>query len=229
MSSLNDVSYEVFFGFAPRKGPRAMPLTLDFSAASSVEVDLMLAQTEDRLEWVQSVYVDNSANTASVSITSAITGQTLTWGAGYQGYLPFMCPNHPKFTATSSGGVAVDIHLLTFPVPAFLWNDGTQSGTVLVRDAGSDGTDYSSAAASVAANLLLTIPANANRNEVWVQNQSASQIQVVVDNGVSGGTVILLEGGGANTQGADWSSTTHKGRVRVFAGSAGLQVGAREW
>ena len=99
-----------------------------------------------------------------------------------------------------------------------------------IRHAGGTGANYSvnPAAIPIATYVLLTtIPANPQRVSVEVQNQSASTIQVVRDDG--GGqeqvTTLLAPGGGAGSQGATWHSLTFKGRVRVY-GPTGSQVSA---
>ena len=73
---------------------------------------------------------------------------------------------------------------------------------------------------------LVTIPATAGRAYVEVQNQSANQLQLVRDDGNGNNvTSILLAGTGAGQQGGGWSSSTFKGRVRVY-GPAGSQIAA---
>jgi len=83
--------------------------------------------------------------------------------------------------------------------------------------------------------VLATIPANAARVGFYVQNQSASQLQVVLDQDNTGTdyTVILVDpGNGANGQGADWSMAQagirHSARIRV-CGTANAQFAAREY
>lgn len=91
--------------------------------------------------------------------------------------------------------------------------------------------DYSANAAAVpivGLVLLATVPVTGHRSVVEVQNQSAGTIQVVRDDGAgTAGTVssILLAGSGAGAQGGGWSSTTFKGRIRVY-GASGAQVSA---
>ena len=104
------------------------------------------------------------------------------------------------------------------------------SGRQLVVQGGGSGTDYSAnsgAPAATAGNLLLTIPATANRAFVEVQNQSSGTISLIRDDGAGNNqTLILLApGAGAGSQGGGWSSGTFKGRVRIY-GPAGAQVAA---
>lgn len=83
--------------------------------------------------------------------------------------------------------------------------------------------------------VLATIPANAARVGLYVQNQAASQLQVVLDQDNTGAdyTVILVDSGnGANGQGADWSMAQagirHVARIRI-CGTSGAQFAAREY
>lgn len=99
-----------------------------------------------------------------------------------------------------------------------------------IRHAGGTGANFSANASAIPVAgfaLLTTVPANPQRVSVEVQNQSASVIQVVRDDGADNErvTTLLATGGSAGTPGAQWFSLTFKGRVRVY-GPAGSQVSA---
>lgn len=106
-------------------------------------------------------------------------------------------------------------------------------GLVDVEYPAGMGNDWSGSAAAVGT-VLATIPANYCRRGFYIQNQSANQIQVVLDDGASGTPTIVLiaAGGGVNQQGGDWSFTQagirHVGRIRI-CGTVGTQFGAREY
>ena len=104
-----------------------------------------------------------------------------------------------------------------------------QSGGV--SGSGSTGHDYSANGATIplaGTVLLATVPVNAARFYVAVQNQSAGSIQVVRDDGAGANqTSVLLASGGAGLQGGGWDSATFRGRVRVY-GASGAQVSAFE-
>lgn len=224
-------SKQVAFGMAPKEGPRAFPLTLDFSTSvgGSLTINLIEQSQQNMLEWIQSVYVDNSANVGDFTLIDSITGQRITVSGGDQAYLPFMCGGNAVFTATiSSGTPTVPLQLLTFPVPAIVWTGGGQVPAYIgtVSMAGSTGTDFSSAKPVLAAQLLATSPVNANRKNIEAQNQSADQLQCVLDDGAgSNVSVVLLQSsGGANMPGGSWTSQTFKGRVRLFGPNAGAQA-----
>lgn len=94
---------------------------------------------------------------------------------------------------------------------------------------GSANIDFSANAAAIpGTSPLVTIPVNPARADVEVQNQSTSQCQLVRDdgNGNSATSIILAPAGSAGGQGAGWSSTTFRGRVRVWCASSGAQVAA---
>ena len=106
--------------------------------------------------------------------------------------------------------------------------------------AGTTGTDFSggSAAGGIGAGtssaipvagfvLLTTVPVNAARALVEVQNQSAAMLQIVRDDGtgLNQSTVLLASSGVAGSAGGIWSSRTFKGRLRVY-GATGAQVSA---
>ena len=97
-----------------------------------------------------------------------------------------------------------------------------------IRHAGGAGTDLSANEATVPIAtyvLLATVPATPSRAAVEVQNQSATTVQVVKDDGADNEltTILLASGGAVNTQGGSWMSLTFKGRVRVY-GPTGSQV-----
>jgi hypothetical protein len=99
-----------------------------------------------------------------------------------------------------------------------------------VSHSGSTGIDHSVNAASLTGlNLLMTIAANTQRNNVGVQNQSVATLTVARDDGAGGNLTVLIlsPAGSAGAQGDDWSSMTFKGRLSVY-GTAGSQVAGWE-
>lgn len=97
-----------------------------------------------------------------------------------------------------------------------------------------NGTDYSANAPSLAANLLLTIPANADRIGFFIQNLSADPVQVVLSAAGSGAgdTVMVLNPAGGTGQAGgsvDFSGIPHGGEIQVYAANASDAVTARAW
>lgn len=104
----------------PPEGPRFIPLNFDFSVATSWTVDLMQLQQQGKISTLQAFYVDNSSNTAAVTITMGLGGQIITVPTGAQGYVTCLVNNVPKFTVSSTGSTA-NIFALNFPVTNAIW------------------------------------------------------------------------------------------------------------
>lgn len=124
------------------------------------------------------------------------------------------------------------------------------TGTLKVTQAGSTGKDWSAnkpALPNIGSNfgatgpyanyaLIATVPANASRNSIDIENNSGAQIAVLLDDGTAAsGTApanasVFALGGGASAgaQGGSWVSQWEKGRVQIFAPSASAQVSVRE-
>lgn len=210
-------------GEAPRKGPRVVPLNLDFSLKAAYDINLASMQENDRIEFVQGVWVDNSLGAFSISCLNRRTGQKITWPAGAYGWAAVFCPNQPNLVFTgllADGSAVIPVILTSFPVAnCIVQASGSTQG-------GSSGMDASANAAILQANVLSTVAANGSRAFIEVQNQSANQLQVVLDDGIGGvpSIILLAAGTGINTPGADWTSNTFKGRLRVFSASPLDQV-----
>ncbi len=116
-------SWRVFNGLAPAGLPRSMELSIQLPADNSaILIDLSQQVDSDILEFVQTIYVDNSHNPFQCDFTFQGTNQLLTIPAYCQAYQPVMCPNPPLFTVQSKGTAIVGIQLLPHPVPASVWN-----------------------------------------------------------------------------------------------------------
>lgn len=221
VSISGSVGQRIFNGLAPAKLGRTISRTLRFSAQASHTVNLTEQQSADKIEFVQTIYADNSQNNQALICLVQKTGQYLIWPAGWQGYLQVLAPE-PLFLFTSAGVQDLNVQFISALIPSHIWPaNGTQNF------GGTTGADYSSNKPALAANQQgTTAPVNYARNSIEVQNQSAEQIQVVLDDGAGGNlSVMLLESAGSgNVAGGDWRSTTFKGRVRVFAATANDQV-----
>lgn len=131
MSAQNQLVYtafRTFNGMAPKDKSKALYIPLDFTASGSngaaIAIDLEIAKQMAWLEFVQSIFVDNTANaTMNFAITCGISQQTLTIAGGKQAYLPILAPSSAKYTTTISAVPTglVKVQFLNFPVPAIVW------------------------------------------------------------------------------------------------------------
>lgn len=189
------VFIKVHNGYGPEAGPKSIPINLDFTASTEYTIDLQNEQATDRIEFIQSIFVDNSKNTTELDIYVPATQQTLRWPKNRQGYLPVLSPNPPNFVITCTGGGSVQtiIQFLTMPMPAFLWGDccdtsfpeiinvkgilGNNSDAVVPVTTGNvgtdsygyafDGTNWNRLSAKVPAQMLVsTLKPFVNTNSV---------------------------------------------------------------
>jgi hypothetical protein len=120
----------------------------------------------------------------------------------------------------------------------------------VVNTPGSAGHDYSAnapAPPNVGANfgasgpyanyvLIASVPANASRIGLDVENLSGAPIAIVLDDGTAANgsapanaSVFALAGGaGVGAQGGSWISQSEKGRVQVYAPASTAQVMVRQ-
>jgi hypothetical protein len=130
---------DVASGFAPKNGPRSVPTLIDFSIASPFNLDLTFLEQMDKLEFVQTVYIDNSLNASSVTVQSLGTQQKVTCPPNAQGYFPLLVTQQPKFIiSTASGTPIVPIQFLNVAIPCMIWSSIIQA--VSVGQTGVDGS-----------------------------------------------------------------------------------------
>lgn len=100
----------------PAEGPKCVPVTLDFSAADTYNLDYSNMARRGFMQSLQTVWVDNSLNGDPVSIIIPASQQTVKIPANTQGYYCLICPNPIKISFTSAGAAVVTVLLLNFPV-----------------------------------------------------------------------------------------------------------------
>jgi len=100
----------------PSEGPKCVPITLDFTSVTTLELDYGNMQSRGFLNMCQTLWVDNSLSAVILSIQIPVTGQTIKVPAGVQGYFTCLCPNPIHMIFTSSGAVVCQVTLCNFPV-----------------------------------------------------------------------------------------------------------------
>lgn len=224
----NYIGIRVANGEPPLKGPRTLAVNLDFSIKSEYTIKLDQVEALDRLEFVQGAFVDNTLNSAPLTILCRRSQQMVTFPAYSFGYLAMFTPNPADLVFATSTQLVINALLCSFPVANYIQIVGANgAGTA---SAGGIGADFSANKPAIAANLLVTVPVNAARNSIEVQNQSAETIQVVMDDGAGNNVSIglLAPGAAAGAQGSSYLSITFKGRLRIFSATANDQVFVRQ-
>lgn len=217
LQTLQQLAYAVHFGYAPKNGSKCLSVLCDFAAQSPFLMDLETPDLLNSLEFIQACFIDNSANSSPFTLTlSAPSGQKVVCPPFSQGYFPLACNSLPKFVATvTSGTPVVPVQFYNVPYPAAIWSSNSAS----VISGGGLGSDFSANPPALLANLIATVPVNAARANIEVQNQAAVPIQIALDDGTGAyqTIIVLTNGTGAGTQGGGWNSQTFKGRARIFA------------
>ena len=109
-------------GKMPMEGPRVIPISLDFTIFDTYNIDFTTQQISNQFSMCQTVYVDNSDNSAAFSLTCGVTGQRLIWPPNSMGYLPVLQPNPPVFVAsTTVAAVIVTVQFMNFYMPPIVW------------------------------------------------------------------------------------------------------------
>lgn len=131
--SRNYVGYRIANGLAPRNLPKALTVDLDFSLQASYHINLELATERDRIDFVQSIFIDNSQNAQPLTITFWVSRQTVVCPPNAQGYFPVYVPEAPKMDISLPATVAntdTRIQFLNVPMPACVWGVGAASGSL---------------------------------------------------------------------------------------------------
>lgn len=237
MGAITGKKVQVEIGAPQReKFTQMTPFSVDLSAESPFSVDTGTLWDAGVFIAMQSLFVDNSANANKLTLTLPHLDSAQVSIPPYaQGWIPFPVAERAQFTVNGNGYTGtIKMVASSLFIPPYIWLPDSSGTLVSVTNdvnvvfAGGTNNDESSAQPAPAANLLLTIPVNTARKYVEVQNQSDTDIQVVLDAGSGTTTTIILAAGGAGLQGGGWNCSNFTGRVRVFCATAGKQVAAYE-
>jgi hypothetical protein len=118
----------VLNALVPPEGPRVVAVACDFSQFQSFNIDFTLAMAQARITAVQTISLDNSANSDPVTIKVDGTAQSITAPARSQGVYAVISTNRPKFLVTSAGSVPLTLLFLNVPLPTDVWFSGGATG-----------------------------------------------------------------------------------------------------
>lgn len=116
----------------PKEGPRAIPVILDFTAYDSYVFDYQNMSERGFISMVQTVFIDNRANSLPVTVTMNKSNQVIIAKPYTQGYYAILMPNPIKVTFTCAGGPAgLIVFLINTQMTSAVWS-AVGSGTVTV-------------------------------------------------------------------------------------------------
>lgn len=116
------------FGIAnvvvPSGGPKCVPTFVDFSNNAQVLLDGQQIVNQGRIEYLQGVFIDNSANVAKLTLNMSTTGQNIICPAKSQGYFAIMVPNPPQIIASTTqvNGLVIPIFFYNVPIQPIVWS-----------------------------------------------------------------------------------------------------------
>lgn len=121
------ISYPMTWGTMAAKGPLCLPIDdLDFTSVAEISGDLEKELTNGTIDQIQSVYIDNSANANSFTLTFLGSGQRIVVPAGAQNMYPVLAPAPLRYkAATTIAAVIVPISFTNVPLPLAQWGPMT--------------------------------------------------------------------------------------------------------
>ena len=224
------VDIPVFNALVPSEGPKAVPLTFDFTMQTVYSVDLQNPQSRGIIQQVQTIYLDNSGNAGALSVLVNQSNQLIVCPPYSQGYFPVLAPNPFKFLIScASGGANTNVYLLNVPVAANVWsaNQGTgntySSGKLIVTDPVLDAAingQYVQTLQAVTGTAGTSYPQ-------WMGNLTVSgQASNTVANVITGnpgyfltGVQLMISPNAAKAAAGDWTLTlsdSSSGAVWIF-------------
>lgn len=127
--------YPVECGTPPgcRIGRRAIHVLIDFSLGTTYQLDLSQIQSQGQIDSVQTLYIDNSVNTGTITIVmQGPTLQSVTLPPNSQAYLPVLQGNPPVLNfSVASGAPVVNVQLMNFFLPPVIWGTLATGGSVV--------------------------------------------------------------------------------------------------
>ncbi len=235
-------SLQSFIGQSPKECAKVIPQIIDFAITTEAVFDLTQMKQQGYVSGIQTVFIDNGANTVPISVTTSVIDQTISIGAGWQGFFPVFLTDNIKLTFTSPGSSSiVKICLLNIAIAAATWPSsaepatGFPPGILPVHDAGLQtflsplitGTIAVNTAGVIVAGGTAqnALAANPNRKKWRLENtdMAINEVFYVRDDGTaastSGGSFILAAGGTGYPGG--FIEGTSTGVISVLAATTG--------
>ncbi len=106
---------------SPRQGNREFPVVLDFSNTGTIFDDLSPEMQQSEIESIQSVYIDNSLNAASFTLTFQPGGMAVTAQAYTQGIYPVIAYGRISYKAVTVQGIKIPVLFSNTAKPFVVW------------------------------------------------------------------------------------------------------------
>ncbi|MGI0012279.1 MAG: LamG-like jellyroll fold domain-containing protein [Nitrososphaera sp.] len=111
----------ISYGLLPREGNKAVPLVFDMRTVTKTTIRATLQQ--QGIGITQTLFVNNSTNSAFATFTFALTEQVITVQAFRQGFFPVMMPRGDlDIMCQTTGAVVITALLINIPVPPMTYD-----------------------------------------------------------------------------------------------------------
>jgi len=122
-SNAMKTAYPIFNGYAPKEGTKGMTFKFDFTVTPTMEIDMLLENTNGVMQFVQTIYADNSTNPNPLVVYVPATEQRLVIPAGAGGNWPLFCIDQVRIILASVVDPAAtgSVILLNVPMPLTQW------------------------------------------------------------------------------------------------------------
>lgn len=112
------MSFQLANNAVPIAGSCGIPVILDFTLGNTAQGDFALEQTSGTIDFVQSMFIDNSLNTKALTIQFSGTKQIITLKAGMVGEFPIHPANGTFQWFATSVGANVQVPVIFMNQPA---------------------------------------------------------------------------------------------------------------
>lgn len=121
-------AFPIYNGYAPAEGAKGLPVDLNFTVNATLDFDLMLENAQGVIQYVQSMWVDNSTNPNALTFNFGTTSQRVTIPAFASGVWPVITSDQLRVRISSTVGATSLAQVIFLNVPMPL----TQSGPINV-------------------------------------------------------------------------------------------------
>jgi hypothetical protein len=107
----------------PEEGPKSIPLLLDFTGSvTEWDVDLLQAEDQKKITSVQTLFIDMTGASGTMTVTIQGTNQLIVALKNTQGYYPVLCPYPTRLAfVSSSAHIIVPVQLINIPIAGVVW------------------------------------------------------------------------------------------------------------
>ena len=208
----------------PLAGSMAIAQRLDFTASGRLNIDLSNEVIDGKLDFIQTIYIDNADNTAALDIlfTGGPRPQRIRAQPYSQGFYAVTWPKGmARLTATTAQGIFVDVIYYNCPMPYVVW--GPKDGALSVP---SLTTKANNAVALGIGNTQLVAGILGETIRLYLGSFSVNNPAVLKWTDGPGGTVLFtaqLTAGGSmffSGSGVPWFATTPGNDLTLNSDSA---------